>query len=65
MTLSARPLSPSTGLGLDQHQHRRLDLQPARPGASGLTLVPPETDELPVQRVDVLGGLIPEYRRAA
>ena len=45
--------------------HRSLDLQPPRPGTAGLTLVQPETDESPVQRVDVLGGLIHEYRRAA
>src|SRR3954452_7884092 len=45
--------------------HRSLDLQPPRSGASGLTLVQSGTDELPVQRVDVLGGLIHEYRRAA
>jgi len=30
-----------------------------------LTLVEPGTVEAPVQRVDVLGGLIHEYRRAA
>jgi transposase InsO family protein len=45
--------------------HRSLDLQPPCPGASRLTLVQPGTDESPVQRVDVLGGLIHEYRRAA
>jgi putative transposase len=45
--------------------HRSLDLQPPRPGASELTLVQSGTDESPVQRVDVLGGLIHEYRRAA
>ncbi|MCA2219564.1 integrase core domain-containing protein [Jidongwangia harbinensis] len=45
--------------------HRSLDLQPPRPGASGLTLVRSGTDESPVQRVDVWGGLIHEYRRAA
>jgi putative transposase len=44
--------------------HRSLDLQPPRP-ASRLTLVQPRTVESSVQRVDVLGGLIHEYRRAA
>ena len=44
--------------------HRSLDLQPPRP-ASPLTLVESGTVESPVQRVDVLGGLIHEYRRAA
>jgi putative transposase len=43
---------------------RSLDLQPPRP-ASRLTLVQPATVESPVQRVDVLGGLIHEYHRAA
>ena len=45
--------------------HRSLDLQPPRPRASGLTLVQPDTDKSPVHRVDVLDGLIHEYRRAA
>ena len=45
--------------------HRSLDLQPPRPRASGLTLVQPDTDKSPVHRVDVLGGLIHEFRRAA
>jgi transposase InsO family protein len=44
--------------------HRSLDLQPPRP-ASRLTLVDPITVESPVERIDVLGGLIHEYRRAA
>src|SRR5262249_52765072 len=44
--------------------HRSLDLQPPRP-ARGLRLVEPGTVGTPVQRVDVLGGLIHEYRRAA
>jgi putative transposase len=44
--------------------HRSLDLQPPRPAAR-LTLVEPGTGESSVQRVDVLGGLIHEYRRAA
>jgi len=44
--------------------HRSLDLQPPRP-ASHLRLVAPATVESPVRRVDVLGGLIHEYRRAA
>jgi hypothetical protein len=43
--------------------HRSLDLRPPRP-APRLTLVEPNTAELPVQRIDVLGGLIHEYRRA-
>ena len=43
--------------------HRSLDLHPPRP--TRLTLVEPGTVEAPVQRVDVLGGLIHEYRRAA
>jgi transposase InsO family protein len=44
--------------------HRSLDLHPPRP-ASRLTLVEPGTVEAPVQRVDMLGGLIHAYRRAA
>jgi transposase InsO family protein len=44
--------------------HRSLDLQPPRP-APRLTLVEPDTVGTPVQRVDVLGGLIYEYRYAA
>jgi transposase InsO family protein len=44
--------------------HRSLDLQPPHP-ASRLALVEPDTAMSPVQRVDVLGGLIHEYRRAA
>ena len=44
--------------------HRSLNLLPPRP-APRLTLVEPGTVELSVQRVDVLGGLIHEYRRAA
>lgn len=44
--------------------HRSLDLKPPRP-ASRLTLVEPGTVESSVQRVDVLGGLIHEYRPAA
>jgi hypothetical protein len=44
--------------------HRSLDLRPPRP-ASGLTLVESGTVAAPVQRVDVLGGLIHEYHRAA
>jgi transposase InsO family protein len=44
--------------------HRSLDLQPPSP-APRLKLVQPGTVESPVQRVDVLGGLIHEYRHAA
>jgi putative transposase len=44
--------------------HRGLDLQPPRP-VSRLTLVEPGTGESSVQRIDVLGGLIHEYRRIA
>jgi putative transposase len=44
--------------------HRSLDLQPPGPAAR-LTLVEPGVGESSVQRVDVLGGLIHEYRRAA
>jgi len=44
--------------------HRSLDLQPPQP-ASRLALVEPASSVSPVQRVDVLGGLIHEYRRAA
>jgi transposase InsO family protein len=43
--------------------HRSLDLQPPRP--TQLTLLEPGGRESSVQRVDVLGGLIHEYRRAA
>jgi putative transposase len=44
--------------------HRGLDLQPPHP-ARRLMLVEPDTVVLAVHRVDVLGGLIHEYRRAA
>jgi putative transposase len=44
--------------------HRSLDLQPPRP-AQRLRLVELDTVGAAVQRVDVLGGLIHEYRRAA
>jgi putative transposase len=44
--------------------HRSLDLQPPRP-ARRLALIHPDTVVAPVRRVDVLGGLIHEYRRAA
>jgi transposase InsO family protein len=44
--------------------HRSLDLQPPDP-TRRLTLVEPSTVERTVQRIDVLGGLIHEYRRAA
>ncbi|HYS35127.1 MAG TPA: integrase core domain-containing protein [Pseudonocardiaceae bacterium] len=43
--------------------HRSLDLQPPI-GAGGLTLVEPSRDR-PVERVDILGGPIHEYRSAA
>src|SRR5256884_2812844 len=44
--------------------HRSLDLQAPRPAAR-LTLVEPKRAASLVRRVDVLGGLIHEYRRAA
>ncbi|WP_309238773.1 integrase core domain-containing protein [Actinoplanes aureus] len=44
--------------------HRSLELQPPRP-ARPLTLVESATAQSLVERVDVLGGLIHEYRRAA
>jgi putative transposase len=44
--------------------HRSLDLRPPRP-ATRLGLVQPGTVESSVQQVDVLGGLIHEYGRAA
>jgi len=44
--------------------HRSLDLQPPTP-TRALTLVKSSTVERPVRRVDVLGGLIHEYQRAA
>ena len=44
--------------------HRSLKLEPPRP-APRLRLVEPGTVESSVQRIDVLGGLIHEYRRAA
>jgi len=44
--------------------HRSLDLQPPRP-TPGLRLVQASISESSVQRVDVLGGLIHEYRQAA
>jgi transposase InsO family protein len=44
--------------------HRSLDLQPPRP-ARPLTLVEPATTQSLVERIDVLGGMIHEYRRAA
>jgi transposase InsO family protein len=43
--------------------HRSLDLRPPRP--TRLTLVEPDGGESSVQRVDLLDGLIHEYRRAA
>jgi hypothetical protein len=43
--------------------HRSLDLQPPRP--TRLTLLESGGRKSSVQRVDVLGGLIHEYRRAA
>ena len=43
--------------------HRSLDLQPPRP-VSRLRVVEPVTAGT-VERADVLGGLIHEYRRAA
>jgi len=50
-------------MDLDVPAHRFL-MSPVS-GASGLRLVPPDTDESSVQRVDVLGGLIHQYRCAA
>jgi hypothetical protein len=44
--------------------HRSLDLQPPRP-APRLALVEPDPVVSQVRRVDVLGGLIHEYRCAA
>ena len=44
--------------------HRSLDLQPPTP-ARALTLVDSSTMEHQIRRVDVLGGLIHEYQRAA
>jgi hypothetical protein len=44
--------------------HRSLDLHPPRP-TSRLTLLEPGTVEAPVQRIDVVGGLIHEYRHPA
>src|SRR5258707_13363471 len=44
--------------------HRSLDLQPPEP-VRALTLVDSSTVERPPRRVDVLGGLIHEYQRAA
>jgi putative transposase len=44
--------------------HRSLDLQPPRP-APHLAVVEPGTAPSSVQRIDVLSGLIREYRRAA
>jgi hypothetical protein len=44
--------------------HRSLDLRPPNP-ARALTLVESCTAAQSVRRVDVLGGLIHEYRRAA
>lgn len=44
--------------------HRSLDLQPPTP-ARALTLVESSTMEHQIRRVDVLGGLIHEYQRAA
>ena len=43
--------------------HRSLELQPPRPTRP--TLLEPGGRESSVQRVDVLGGLIHEYHRAA
>jgi hypothetical protein len=43
--------------------HKSLDLQPPRPGRP-LRLVEPATAQSLVERVDVLGGLNREYRRA-
>jgi putative transposase len=44
--------------------HRSLELQPPRP-VPRLALVASNSAVSPVQRIDVLGGLIHEYRRAA
>lgn len=48
----------------DARPHRSLNLQPPEPRR--LTLVGPATTASPaVRRVDVLGGLIHDYHRAA
>jgi putative transposase len=44
--------------------HRSLDLRPPRPASRPMS-VEPDIVESSVQRVDLLGGLIHEYRHAA
>jgi hypothetical protein len=45
--------------------HRSLDLRPPNPARRVALVKPPPTAMSAIERIDVLGGLIHEYRHAA
>jgi hypothetical protein len=49
----------------DVRPHRSLDLQPPKPVRRLALVKAPPATKAEIQRIDVLGGLIHEYRRAA